>query len=66
MNGESCILKIDPEFRRLVFPLSPEEYAALERRILQHGCGLSWPGTAVSCRDLRSMRSVKCGTLHFR
>ncbi len=64
MNGESCILKIDPEFRRLVFPLSPEEYAALERRILQHGC--SRPGTAVSCRDLRSMRSVKCETLHFR
>ena len=47
MNGESCILKIDPEFRRLVFPLSPEEYAALERRILQHGCSqpvVAWYG----------------------
>lgn len=47
MNGESCILKIDPEFRRLVFPLSPEEYAALEGRILQHGCSqpvVAWYG----------------------
>ncbi len=33
-----CTLKIDEEFRRLVFPYSQKEYAALEQRILQEGC----------------------------
>lgn len=38
MMEESCILKTDPEFRRLVFPYGQEEYAALEGQILQYGC----------------------------
>ena len=33
-----CTLKIDEEVRRLVFPYSQKEYAALEQRILQEGC----------------------------
>lgn len=34
---ENCF-KIDPEFRRLIFPYSQEEYKVLEQRILQEGC----------------------------
>lgn len=39
MTEERCTLKIDPEFRRLIFPHSREEYEALKQQILQHGCG---------------------------
>lgn len=38
---------MDPEFRRLVFPLCPEEYAALEQQILQYGSSrpvVTWYG----------------------
>lgn len=38
MIEEGYALKIDSEFRRLVFPYSQEEYAELERQILQSGC----------------------------
>lgn len=38
MTDETGMLKTDPEFRRLIFPLSRKEYAALEDRILQDGC----------------------------
>lgn len=38
MMEEICTLKIDSEFRRLVFPYSKEEYVALEQQILQYGC----------------------------
>ncbi len=39
MTEERCTLKIDPKFRRLIFPHSREEYEALKQQILQHGCG---------------------------
>ncbi len=39
MKEEEHILKIDSEFRRLVFPYSQEEYSALEQQILRCGCG---------------------------
>ena len=39
-----CTLKIDEEFRRLIFPYSQKEYAALEQRILQEGCRQPVPG----------------------
>lgn len=38
MTQEKSMLKIDSEFRRLVFPYSQEENAALERQILRDGC----------------------------
>lgn len=38
MTEGGYVLKIDPEFRRLVFPYSQEEYAALEQHILRDGC----------------------------
>lgn len=38
MTSGNDMLKTDSEFRRLVFPCSQEEYASLERRILQYGC----------------------------
>ena len=38
MTEEGYIFKIDTELRRLVFPYSQEEYAALEQQILQYGC----------------------------
>lgn len=38
MKEEGHILKIDSEFRRLVFPYSQEEYSALEQQILLYGC----------------------------
>lgn len=38
MTKEGGHLKIDSEFRRLVFPYSQEEYAALEQQIKQYGC----------------------------
>ena len=47
MTGKGGTLKKDPEFRRLVFPRSQEEYAALEQQILRHGCSrpvLVWYG----------------------
>ncbi len=38
MKEEGYTLKVDLEFRRLVFPYSQEEYSALEQQILQYGC----------------------------
>ncbi|MCM1044345.1 MAG: hypothetical protein NC417_02435 [Candidatus Gastranaerophilales bacterium] len=38
MTEEGYSLKIDPEFRRLVFPYSQEECEVLEQQILQSGC----------------------------
>ena len=38
MKEKGHILKIDSEFRRLVFPYSQEEYSALEQQILRYGC----------------------------
>lgn len=38
MKEEGHILKIDSEFRRLIFPYSQEEYSALEQQILCYGC----------------------------
>lgn len=38
MTEEGYTFKIDSEFRRLVFPYSQEEYAALEQQSLQNGC----------------------------
>ena len=31
-------IKIDPEFKSLIPPLSPEEYSGLERNIIENGC----------------------------
>ena len=38
MTEKGNRFKIDPEFRRLVFPYSQEEYEILEQSILQDGC----------------------------
>lgn len=38
MTEKNFDFKQDPEFRRLIFPYSKEEYSALERHILQDGC----------------------------
>lgn len=31
-------LNINPEFKELIPPLTPEEYVGLEQNILTHGC----------------------------
>lgn len=38
MTEEGQILKVDSEFRRLIFPYSQEEYSTLEQQILRYGC----------------------------
>ena len=38
MTEARYTLKIDPEFRRLVFPYSHEEYDKLEQKMIRVGC----------------------------
>jgi N6-adenosine-specific RNA methylase IME4 len=43
-------ITIDPEFKALIPPLAPEEYAQLEANILQDGCRdplVTWQGTLI-------------------
>ena len=50
MTEERCVLKIDSEFRRLIFPYTQKEYDVLEQKILQEGCNqpiIIWYGYIV-------------------
>ena len=54
--------RIDPRFKALMPPLSPEEYNQLEQNILaskkcRTPCGLSWPLVRLSCCGSRQRRT---------
>lgn len=49
-NPSNAVLSIDAEFKTLIPPLSPEEYAGLEASIVAEGCRdaiVTWNGTIV-------------------